>query len=238
MKELVLIQTKMNAPKKHSDGKNRFQFRNVEDILLALKPFLAECECVINLTDELVVTPVGNYIKATAKLINRDGEVFEATGFAKEEDGKNMNASQYTGSASSYARKYALNGLLALDDNEDPDARIYEAERRELESADTLPADITKAIDACQTAAELKQYINTKKAWHKNPLFQSYAKARRQSLQPVDPQLPLDKAIVDELYSAATLDELTLVSQKYPAWKNNQAFMGAIKFRTNQLLNN
>lgn len=126
MKELNLIQTKLKAPKgkeaKGRDGKVIYTYRSCEDILDAVKDLLIETKCTLTVTDDVLV--VGNriYVKATATITNEKGESVSTSAFAREPDAlAAMNPSQVTGAASSYARKYALNGLLAIDDTKDVD---------------------------------------------------------------------------------------------------------------------
>jgi hypothetical protein len=122
MKELLEIQTELEAPKGQYNKFGKYYYRNAEDILKALKPLLKKYKCTINVTDELVMVGERYYIKATATLKNESGETEIAAGFAREEENKKgMDLMQLTGATSSYARKYALNGLLAIDDNKDSD---------------------------------------------------------------------------------------------------------------------
>lgn len=120
--KLSQIQNKLNAPKGQYNSFGKYNYRNCEDILQALKPILAEHKCHVSLSDEVVM--VGNrfYIKATATITDSENNSFSTTAFAREaESKKGMDESQVTGSTSSYARKYALNGLFAIDDNKDAD---------------------------------------------------------------------------------------------------------------------
>lgn len=120
--KLSQIQSKLNAPKGQYNSFGKYNYRNCEDILQALKPILAEHKCHVSLSDEVVI--VGNrfYIKATATITDSENNSFSTTAFAREaESKKGMDESQVTGSTSSYARKYALNGLFAIDDNKDAD---------------------------------------------------------------------------------------------------------------------
>lgn len=122
MKELITIQSELKAPKTQVNNFGGYKYRKAEDILEAVKPLLAKQKCTLIITDDIVM--VGNriYVKATATIRNEKGEVEEATGWAREEETKKgMDASQITGASSSYARKYALNGLFAIDDNADSD---------------------------------------------------------------------------------------------------------------------
>lgn len=123
MKELVEIQAALNAPKNQFNKFGGYTYRSCEDILTALKPLAASRGCFVTLYDEIVA--VGNriYVRATACITNSEGEQVCATAYAREaEEKKGMDDAQVTGSASSYARKYALNGLFAIDDAKDADA--------------------------------------------------------------------------------------------------------------------
>ena len=116
------IQGSLNAPKGQYNRFGNYRYRSCEDILAAVKPLLKKAGCVLTISDEVVM--VGNriYIKATAKLVNGGGEMVTTAAFAREEEAKKgMDGSQITGAASSYARKYALNGLFAIDDTKDAD---------------------------------------------------------------------------------------------------------------------
>lgn len=139
MKELQIIQNKLNAPKEQYNAFGKYKYRKCEDILAAAKPLLAETETVLTLTDDIVLIGDRHYVKATATLTSKDGKTVQATAFAREEDAKKgMDASQVTGAASSYARKYALNGLFAIDDTEDADSLNTSPQY-------TQPATTTKA---------------------------------------------------------------------------------------------
>lgn len=119
IEKLFAIQQKAVAPKDIDNNFGGFKYRNVEGILRNIKPILQEMGVYCRLSDEAVELNGATYIKATATLINaEDGEQIEATAFAREmETKKGMDSSQCTGSASTYARKYALSGLLGLDDS-------------------------------------------------------------------------------------------------------------------------
>lgn len=118
---LTKIQSRLNAPKSQYNKFGNYNYRSCEDILEALKPLLKETGSCVILSDEPIVINNRYYIKATATLI-KDGEQVSTTAYAREEDSKKgMDGSQITGAASSYARKYALNGLFAIDDNKDSD---------------------------------------------------------------------------------------------------------------------
>lgn len=122
--KMLNIQTNLKAPKSQFNDFGNYSYRSCEDILGALKELLAEQKVIILMHDDIVNVGGKNYIKATAKLIDIEtGESIESSAFAREEENKKgMDSSQITGSCSSYARKYALNGMFAIDDVKDSDA--------------------------------------------------------------------------------------------------------------------
>lgn len=122
--KLCAIQGALKAPKNQRNNFGGYNYRSAEDILEAVKPHLQANRCALTLSDSL--EQIGNryYIKATACLMNtEENEHIIVEAFAREEeDKKGMDGSQITGASSSYARKYALNGLFAIDDTKDSDA--------------------------------------------------------------------------------------------------------------------
>lgn len=127
--KLEEIQQKLKAPKDKYNSFGKYSYRSCESILEAAKPVLAELHCTITLEDEMVQLGDRFYLKATAKITDSEtGESCETTAYAREPAAKKgMDDSQITGTASSYARKYALNGLLAIDDTKDADTDEYAA---------------------------------------------------------------------------------------------------------------
>lgn len=121
--KLMMIQSELKAPKNQRNNFGEYNYRNCEDILNALKPHLMKYKCVVILTDDLVLIGDRFYIKATAKLVDAESyNTISVNAYAREDlQRKKMDGSQLTGSASSYARKYALNGLFAIDDTKDSD---------------------------------------------------------------------------------------------------------------------
>ena len=121
--KLVKVQNELKAPKSQYNSFGKYSYRNCEDILEALKPLLNEVKAIVNISDEIILIGERYYVKATVKFIDAEtGEIVEASAMAREEETKKgMDASQLTGSTSSYARKYALNGLFAIDDTKDAD---------------------------------------------------------------------------------------------------------------------
>jgi hypothetical protein len=120
--KLQQIQADLKAPKGQFNSFGGYKYRSCEDITEAAKPHLKAVNAVLLLNDELVLIGTRYYIKATATLADAEGTI-SVNAYAREEESqKGMTGAQQTGSASSYARKYALNGLFALDDTKDPDA--------------------------------------------------------------------------------------------------------------------
>lgn len=122
--KLLNIQTELKAPKSQRNNFGKYNYRSCEDILEAVKPLLKKEKCTLIINDEIERIENRYYIKATVNLIDVDnGEKISANAYAREEESKKgMDGSQVTGASSSYARKYALNGLFAIDDTKDSDA--------------------------------------------------------------------------------------------------------------------
>ena len=124
MKELIEIQKELKAPKNQRNTFGKYNYRSCEDILEAVKPLAHKLGCAVLLSDEVKVIGERVYVMSTAIIINKDNISQTATAFAREPlTQKGMNEAQITGSASSYARKYALNGLFAIDDTKDADTQ-------------------------------------------------------------------------------------------------------------------
>ena len=128
-KKLIKVQQELKAPKNQRNTFGNYNYRSAEDILEALKPVLAAHEATVFISDKVVVKENNcAYIESTATFVDIEtGESISTTAFAREaENKKGMDPSQITGSASSYARKYALNGLFLIDDAVDPDSDSHQ----------------------------------------------------------------------------------------------------------------
>ena len=161
--KLLSIQTELKAPKSQYNSFGKYNYRNCEDILEAVKPLCAKYKAVSVMGDEVIQIGERYYIKSTARLIDLESEgVVENTAYAREEaEKKGMDGSQVTGASSSYARKYALNGLFAIDDTKDSDT---------TNNGQTAPKEATKAKQTAKTEewkltkSELVQVYGVKKA--------------------------------------------------------------------------
>ena len=122
--KLLNIQAELKAPKNQYNKFGGYNYRSCEDILEAVKPLLAKYKATLTINDDIVMVGERIYVKADVALINiEDGRIIHNVAFAREEDiKKGMDGSQITGASSSYARKYALNGLFLIDDTKDSDA--------------------------------------------------------------------------------------------------------------------
>lgn len=130
----MAVQAELKAPKGQYNSFGKFSYRSCEDILESVKPLLTVQKMTLTIHDDIILIGERYYIKATAVITDAEtAETVQNTAFAREEDAKKgMDASQVTGAASSYARKYALNGLFCIDDNKDADT---DENRRQQENA-------------------------------------------------------------------------------------------------------
>ena len=144
LKKLFDIQQELKVPKNQRNTFGNYNFRNCEDIMEASKPICAKHNCLLTCSDELIQVGERYYVKAIATIYDLDSEESISTSACarEEETKKGMDASQITGASSSYARKYALNGLLQLDDNKDADTNEY---KKQQDKGNQKP--VTKKMD-------------------------------------------------------------------------------------------
>lgn len=144
--KLTTIQLDLKAPKSKRNNFGNYNYRSCEDILEAVKPLLAANMCSLTLDDDVLCIGDRVYVKATATLTDHaEGATISAHAFAREaETKKGMDESQITGTASSYARKYALNGLFAIDDTKDADTDEYQGREAPRQTAKQEPKQTAK----------------------------------------------------------------------------------------------
>lgn len=154
MEILSKIQQELKAPKNQYNSFGKYAYRSAEDILEAVKPLLKKHGGSLTISDSIEAVGDRIYVKATC--VFREGEqVTEVSGYAREpDDKKGMDASQITGTASSYARKYALNGLFLIDDTKDPDALPQEQENKEKQNRPASSPVSEKQIKAIEDLAQ------------------------------------------------------------------------------------
>lgn len=155
--KLASVQQHLKAPKGQFNGFGKYMYRSCEDILEAVKPHLGACTITIN--DEIVMVGDRIYVKATATFSDGEHNI-QSSAFAREaSQKKGMDESQVTGSASSYARKYALNGLLLIDDTKDADTRQNKSELEEAIEANKA------SIDAIKNGIQSGDLSTASEAW-------------------------------------------------------------------------
>lgn len=170
---MMKIQQELKAPKGNYNSFGKYKYRSCEDIVEAAKPVLAANGCHLNLTDDLVLIGDRYYIKATASVICGEKVIGTSTAFARESyDKKGMDDSQITGTASSYARKYALNGLFAIDDTKDADTdehKVQADKKAESQPAqksyDIWVQENSQAISNIKTGIANQDLEFAAKAW-------------------------------------------------------------------------
>lgn len=146
---LADFQSKLKAPKGQYNSFGKYKYRSAEDIVEAVKPIINPEGFSLTLTDEIVAIGNRYYVKAVACVTNGK-EVYTSTAYAREEENKKgSDSSQITGAASSYARKYALNGLFAIDDTKDADATNDHGKSDSKPVLNTLSPNWTKAVQYC-----------------------------------------------------------------------------------------
>lgn len=160
LEKLNIIQSKLKAPKGQYNKFGNYAYRSCEDILEALKPLLAETKTVLTIRDDIEFIGDRYYLRAICTLHDAEsGEKIENAAYARETDTKKgMDAAQITGSVSSYARKYALNGLFSIDDTKDSDSN---ENQRETNSAKPAKEN-TQGIDIAKTRNEIAQILKAK----------------------------------------------------------------------------
>lgn len=188
-KKLMKVQTELKAPKGQRNNFGKYNYRSCEDILEATTELLKEVECIIILTDEVVTIGDRYYVEATCKFIDCEtGGSVENKSLAREEESKKgMDGSQVTGAASSYARKYALNGLLKIDDTKDSDSTNTHGKTDNKNTRNYIPEKVTTqqlidiAIKKGYSEETLKKQYNVKevkfiKADDKKAAYINYSK--------------------------------------------------------------
>lgn len=148
------IQVELKAPKNLYNSFGRYKYRNAESILEAAKPLCAKHGCTLTVSDEVILIGSRYYIKATATVQDKDGNAASTTALAREDETKKgMDGAQITGTASSYSRKYALNGLFCIDDTKDPDTNEYHNQTTEDPQEVTASPEVTAAEPQPVTAS-------------------------------------------------------------------------------------
>lgn len=182
--KLLSVQTELKAPKNQDNLFGGFKYRSCEDILEAVKPLLHRVKAVLVISDDIIAAGNRFYVKATATFQDVESqEQVKAFGYAREPDSRpKMDEAQVTGSSSSYARKYALNGLFCIDDTKDPDVTNTGQERtpKRQQKAESGRVSITQA-----QLATLRHEADSKGVDH-STICQRYGKKKLDELTVLD----------------------------------------------------
>lgn len=158
IEKLTEIQKKLNAPKNQRNNFGNYNYRSCEDILQAVKPLLVDS--VILVSDEIQLIGDRFYVKATATF-KTDSDQISVSAYARESfDKKGMDAAQITGATSSYARKYALNGLLLIDDNKDADSMDNSQKPQHVQQAVAQQAKRKQPLTDERLSAAIERILN------------------------------------------------------------------------------
>ena len=147
MENLIKIQNELKAPKNQYNSFGKYHYRSCEDILEGLKPLLLKYKCTLTITDEIKEIGGILFVEAMATIADADKNTAQCLAQAGiNPNKKGMDISQSFGSSSSYARKYALNGLFLIDDTKDADTKDNSKQEPVKQNTDSIPADVLKDI--------------------------------------------------------------------------------------------
>ena len=167
-KALIWIQQNLQAPKSEYNSFGKYNYRSLESILSALKPLLAQQHCGIRFADDVVEHGGRTFVRSTLYFFNDKGESISTTAEAEHSATKTgMDSAQITGAASSYARKYCLNGLFAIDDTKDPDSNAYAYQQQTQEPVKKTPTRRTRTTAQPAAPASNPRYAAIEKALSK-----------------------------------------------------------------------
>lgn len=171
-KKLLEVQSKLKAPKSQYNSFGKYAYRNCEDILESLKPILTEVKATVFISDDIINIEGRFYVKSTVTFVDVEtGEQITNSALAREEETKKgMDGSQITGSSSSYARKYALNGMFAIDDTKDSDTTNTHGKEDNKKNKEELTESQIKRLYAIANKANItpaQVATFTKKSYNK-----------------------------------------------------------------------
>lgn len=183
--KVIAVQSKLKAPKSQYNGFGKYNYRSCEDILEAVKPLLVEQGLLLTIQDDVVQVGERYYIKATATISDGENSI-DSIAFAREEETKKgMDGSQVTGASSSYARKYALNGLFCIDDNKDSDTTNVGQKAAKTEEKEENPL-LDMAVNDARNAYslnELREIWTNHPNLHNNARFKVAVNQRKAELE-------------------------------------------------------
>lgn len=258
MKELINIQSELVAPKNQRNNFGKYNYRSAEDILEAVKPLLKQYNCTLLISDDIILVGDRFYIKATATIENSDKESKSVTAYAREAlSKKGMDESQITGASSSYARKYALNGLFLIDDTKDADATNNHGYNTQQSKAPTpKPKAPRSKIELVKDSEDWKNVMgaisdgkvldisrferrfNISKEL-KNELLQEIEVAKMANEHAETKSADNSKHLTDalaEVNACSEIQKLNDLWSKHTELHTNKVFIGAVTARKKQLV--
>ena len=206
IEKLAQVQQSLIAPKNQFNKFGNYNYRSCEDILEGLKPCLAKVKAAVKISDEICEVSGRVYVKATAVFLDCECDAYISnTAFAREEEAvKGMSSSQVTGSASSYARKYALNGLFAIDDVKDADSRDNREVKDESKAKGTKNTEPKK-----ETKEEPKQEAPKDESEQKNIEQMKISDIKVRSLVEKCAKDGVEVSKILKLYKVNSLSDIT-----------------------------
>ncbi len=182
METLIKIQGELKAPKNQFNNFGKYKYRSCEDILEAVKPLCVKYNALLTISDKVSLIGSHAFVEATATFTHGEFTHSVSASARHAEDKKGMDDSQITGAASSYARKYALNGLFCIDDTKDADTQkpVVKTNKSTLEPA--IEESIKNALNSCKTVVEITTIWNNNKELHADKTFISLLSNRKKVL--------------------------------------------------------
>lgn len=183
--KLIAIQQDLKAPKSQFNAFGKYRYRSCEDILEAVKPLLFREGVVLTIADDLLAENGRFYVKASATLAYQDERICSSAFAREDETKKGMDGSQITGAASSYARKYALNGLFCIDDTKDADATNTGEQQPAQEknpAQDDFYAQAMTELSLATTVDELKKVWSKYKTLQNNETFKKAKDIKKKAI--------------------------------------------------------
>lgn len=183
--KLIAIQRDLKAPKSQFNAFGKYRYRSCEDILEAVKPILFREGVVLTIADDLLAENGRFYVKASATLSYQDERICSSAFAREDETKKGMDGSQITGAASSYARKYALNGLFCIDDTKDADATNtgeQQPAQEQQPSQDKFYTQAMNELSLATTVDELKKVWSKYKSLQNNETFKKAKDIKKKSI--------------------------------------------------------
>ena len=215
---LLAVQRDLKAPKGQFNSFGKYKYRSCEDIVEAVKPLLNDNGLILTMSDEVIEVGGRVYIKATATVTDIvNGDKIEVTAMAREpEEKKGMDSSQITGTASSYARKYSLNGLFAIDDTKDADSEAY------AQTTQNAPQTAKNTSKGKSTTTTTKTQNKANDGVKAQAINKCLAEAKRLNL----PQATIGN-IASKHYSAngwidMTAEQITEMAENLESWSKEK----------------